>query len=126
MTHRRRTRVSWLLTAFAAAALSGIGAAPVAAQDPTWVRGRYVPPANNAEWQRIDPRAAGFDPVKLDSAIRFAKAREINMDRDMAAQMIEMMRFSEELGEICRNRIDESLDLQLSVGRLEIFPIFVE
>jgi CubicO group peptidase (beta-lactamase class C family) len=47
----------------------------------------YVPPADDAAWARLAPAAAGFDPVKLDSAIAFAVSREINWDRDMAAQL---------------------------------------
>ena len=50
-------------------------------------RTQYVPPADNTKWEHVDPAAAGFDPVKLDSAIRFAQANEINMNRDMAAQL---------------------------------------
>jgi CubicO group peptidase (beta-lactamase class C family) len=47
----------------------------------------YVPPADDAAWVRVAPAAAGFDPVKLDSAIAFAVSREISWDRDMAAQL---------------------------------------
>jgi CubicO group peptidase (beta-lactamase class C family) len=47
----------------------------------------YVPPADDAAWARVAPAAAGFDAVKLDSAIAFAMSREIAWDRDMAAQL---------------------------------------
>ncbi len=48
---------------------------------------RYVPPADDAAWARVAPAAAGFDPVRLDSAIAFAQSREIAWDRDMAEQL---------------------------------------
>ena len=89
MTPRIRTLVSGLLTGILVlgAGLPWLTAAPAGAQAAARIGQAYVPPATNAAWERIDPGAAGFDPVKLDSAIRFAKAREINMNRDMAAQL---------------------------------------
>jgi CubicO group peptidase (beta-lactamase class C family) len=60
---------------------------PLAAQSAAKDAGAYVPPPDNAKWERVEPRIAGFDAAKLDSAVRFAKASEIGMDRDMAAQL---------------------------------------
>lgn len=47
----------------------------------------YVPPAAPGAWARREPAALGLDPVRLDSAIRFAQANEIGWARDMAAQL---------------------------------------
>ena len=59
--------------------LVALAAAPGLAQQP------YVPPPG--EWARQSPTAAGFDSIRLDSAVRFAQAREIGWLRDMAEQV---------------------------------------
>jgi CubicO group peptidase (beta-lactamase class C family) len=65
----------------AAAGLALLAATPGGAQRAA----AYVPSAT--AWERRDPRAAQFDAALLDSAIAFARAREIGWDRDMAAQL---------------------------------------
>lgn len=58
-----------------------LAAGPVSAP----AQDRYVPPPG--EWARRAPAAAGFDSIRLDSAVRFAQAREIPWLRDMAEQV---------------------------------------
>ena len=68
------------------AAFAATLALPVAAQ--TGARATaYVPPPDGAVWERRDPSSAGIDPIRLDSAIAFAKSREIGWNKDMAAQL---------------------------------------
>ena len=45
----------------------------------------YIPPPHGTAWDRIDPARAGFDPVALDGAIGFARARETPWPRDLRA-----------------------------------------
>lgn len=44
----------------------------------------YVPPANVADWARVEPAAAGFDPAKLAAAVEFARTHENPAPRDLA------------------------------------------
>jgi CubicO group peptidase (beta-lactamase class C family) len=46
----------------------------------------YVPPPGNANWARRDPGAAGFDPVKLEAALEFARTHETARPRDFSDQ----------------------------------------
>lgn len=44
----------------------------------------YLPPKNVADWARVAPGAAGFDPAQLQAAIAFAQAHENPAPRDLA------------------------------------------
>ncbi|RMH23236.1 MAG: class C beta-lactamase-related serine hydrolase [Gemmatimonadetes bacterium] len=44
----------------------------------------YVPPRGE-EWQRLTPAQAGFDPARLDAAVRFAQEQENPAPRDLEA-----------------------------------------
>ena len=59
---------------------------------------RYVPPADDAAWARVSPAAAGFDPMRLDSAIAFAKSR-----RELARLIIRRERIAEVEEDGCRH-----------------------
>ena len=45
----------------------------------------YVPPPGDT-WARRDPAAAGFDPVKLEAAVEFARTHETARPRDYSDQ----------------------------------------
>ena len=45
----------------------------------------YVPPPGS-QWARSDPAAAGFDPVKLEAALDFARTHETQRPRDFSDQ----------------------------------------
>jgi CubicO group peptidase (beta-lactamase class C family) len=46
----------------------------------------YVPSAGDADWARRDPAEAGFDPVKLEAAVEYARTHETNRPRDYSDQ----------------------------------------
>ena len=46
----------------------------------------YVPPPGDANWARRDPAAAGFDPIKLEAALEFARTHETQRPRDFSDQ----------------------------------------
>ncbi|MBK5295732.1 MAG: serine hydrolase [Vicinamibacteria bacterium] len=46
----------------------------------------YVPSFGDATWARRDPTAAGFDPLKLEAAIEFARTHETQRPRDFSDQ----------------------------------------
>lgn len=45
----------------------------------------YVPPPGH-DWARRDPAAAGFDPLKLEAAVEFARTHETQRPRDFSDQ----------------------------------------
>ena len=47
----------------------------------------YVPPPDGGEWERSDPRRAGFDPSRLEQAIAFAREHETPWPRDLRAYL---------------------------------------
>ena len=47
----------------------------------------YVPPPDGRAWAKVAPEAAGFSPIRLDEAMRFAQAHETPWPRDLAAHL---------------------------------------
>ena len=52
----------------------------------------YFPPPGD-DWERIDPREAGFDPAALQAAVDFSIARETDWARDIGEQLTERRHF---------------------------------
>ena len=61
-------------------------AGTAAAPPPAQLAANYVPPPDDAAWARRDPAAAGFDPVKLEAAVEFARTHETERPRDYSDQ----------------------------------------
>ena len=55
-----------------------------AAVTPSLSSGQGYWPGAHLDWERLDPAAAGFDPVKLAEAVQFAIAAESTSPRDLA------------------------------------------
>jgi CubicO group peptidase (beta-lactamase class C family) len=65
--------------------LAALALAALAPPPPAPAQQPYVPPPG--EWARRRPADAGFDSLRLDSAVRFALASEIPWQRDLAEQV---------------------------------------
>ena len=72
--------ISWLCALLASCALAH------QRPTPTPLPADYVPPPGDANWARRDPAAAGFDPIKLEAALEFARTHETQRPRDFSDQ----------------------------------------
>ena len=48
-------------------------------------------PEKDPDWEKIDPETAGFDPIKLQTAVDFAVAGETDWSRDIETPLLQKM-----------------------------------